>query len=129
MAINIVNNTPHSIHIIAPADCRFDPTIRKWVASPDVTPVITIPSSGPLNADITTIDIDPIDDNIPLFAKAIKGCDDVPNDGAIHVVSALFASAFIKKGGNPNRILLVADPVMSPDGKSFIGCRGLTKPF
>ena len=129
MAINIVNNTPHVINVIAPADCRFDPRIRKWVADPGTVPVISIPTSGVvLNADIISVDIDPVGD-IPMFAKGIRGCDDLPNDGCVHVVSALFASAFLKKGGDPSRILLVADPVMSPDGKSFIGCRGLTKPF
>jgi hypothetical protein len=126
--INIINNTPHAINVIDPDDCRFDTTIRKWVADPNVTPVVTIPSSGPLNADIITVDVDPVD-KIPMFAKAIRGCDPLPNDGAIHIVSALFASAFIKGGGNPNRILLEADPVMSPDGKTFLGYRGLTKPF
>lgn len=128
MASVIINNTPHDVNIIAPVDCRFDSSIRKWVADPGVIPVVSIPSAGVLNADIITVDTNPIG-NIPTFAKAIRGCDPLPNDGCIHIVSALFASAFLKGGGDPSRIMLVADPVMSPDGKSFIGCRGLTKPF
>lgn len=128
MATNIVNNTPHNINIIDPKDCHFDSTIRKWVADPDVIPVMTIPSSGPLNARISTIDTDPIG-NIPIFDKRIDGCDPLPDDDAVHVVSALYASAYLKGGGDPSRILLVADPVMSTDGKTFVGCRGLTKPF
>lgn len=124
----IINNTPHSVNIIDPKDTHFDATIRKWVANADTKPIITIPSSGVLNAKISTVDSDPID-GIPCFGKAINGCDPLPDDGNIHVVSALFASAAAKSGMDMDRIMLVADPVMTPDGKTFLGCRGLTKPF
>lgn len=124
----IINNTPHAINVIDPKDITFDPSIRKYVAATDVKPIVVIPSSGVLNARITTVDADPID-GIPCFDKRIDGCDSLPDDGAIHIVSALYASAAAKAGFDMSRIMLVADPVMSEDGKTFIGCRGLAKPF
>ena len=125
----IINNTPHSINIIDPKDTHFDSAIRKWVAATDdIKPILVIPSNGVLNAKISTISSDPVD-GIPCFDKAINGCDPLPDDNNIHVVSALFASAAAKSGMDMSRIMLVADPVMSADGKTFIGCRGLTKPF
>lgn len=126
--MSIINNTPHPINIINPKDIHFDATIRKYVAATDVKPIITIPSSGILNARISTVDTDPVD-SIPCFDKCIDGCDPLPDDGAIHIVSALYASAAAKAGFDMNRIMLVADPVMSEDGKTFIGCRGLAKAF
>lgn len=124
----MINNTPHEINIIDPKDIHFDPVIRKYVAPGGTTPIITIPSSGILNARISTVDSDPID-GIPVFDKKIEGCDPLPNDNEIHIVSALYASAAAKSDIDMNRIMLVADPVMSEDGKTFIGCRGLVKPF
>lgn len=124
----MINNTPHAINVIDPKDIKFDPSIRKYVAAADVKPIITIPSAGILNARISTVDAAAID-GIPVFDKKIDGCDPLPDDGEIHIVSALYASAAAKSGIDMNRIMLVADPVMSEDGKTFIGCRGLAKPF
>lgn len=124
----IINNTPHPIHVISADDIHFDASIRKYVAPTGTTPILTIPSSGILNARISTVDADPVD-GIPVFEKKIEGCDPLPDDGNIHVVSALYASAAAKAGMDMKRIMLVADPVMSEDGKTFIGCRGLAKPF
>jgi hypothetical protein len=127
----IINMTPHVINICDPNKIHFESSIRKWVADDPATAVIkSIPSAGVLNARISTVDGDSID-GIPTFEKAIDGCDPLPDDApdAIFIVSALFASAFIKRGGDPARIMLVADPVMTADGTSFVGCRGLAKPF
>ena len=126
----IINMTPHPVNIISPDDITFDPVIRKWVAPTGTTPVTTIPSSGVLNAKIDTIPGDPID-GVPTFVKSITGCDPLPDlgDGDFVIVSALFATAFRAMGGDCTRILLVADPVMTPDGKTFLGCRGLTPVF
>jgi hypothetical protein len=125
----IVNNTPHNVSIIGTNDTHFDPKIRKWVANIGVTPIATIPSSGVvLNAKIETKEGTPIN-GVPCFEKTIEGCDPLPNDNNLHIVSALYASAAVKAGYDVDRILLVADPVMSEDGKTFIGCRGLAKPF
>jgi hypothetical protein len=124
----IINNTPHPINVINPENIRFDATIRKYVAPAGTEPVITIPSSGILNAKINTANTEPIE-GIPCFDKEIINCDPLPDDGNIHIVSALYASAAAKAGMDMSRIMLVADPVMSEDGKTFIGCRGLTRPF
>ena len=124
----IINMTPHPVNIIT--NSTFDASIRKWVAPSDTAPTVTIPSTGVLNAKIATIDADPIGD-IPIFTKSITGCDPLPDlgDGDFVIVSALFATAFRAMGGDCSRILLVADPVMTPDGKTFLGCRGLTPVF
>lgn len=126
----IINMTPHSINVISPDDVTFDSSIRKWTAPADTTPVASIPSSGILNAKIDTVPGDPID-GIPTFVKNIVGCDPLPTLGPddFVIVSALFASAFRAMGGDCSRLLLVADPVMSSDGKTFVGCRGLAPIF
>ena len=124
----IINMTPHPVNIIATA--TFDTSIRKWVAPANTTPTTTIPSAGVLNAKIDTVAGDPID-GVPTFVKSITGCDPLPDlgDGDFVIVSALFATAFRAMGGDCSRILLVADPVMTLDGKTFLGCRGLTPVF
>lgn len=98
------------------------------MASSDVTPQVVLESAGMLNAKIETKDAPSLDD-IPMFDKEIVACDPIPSDGNFHVVSALYASAARKMGYDTSRLLLVADPVMSEDGKTFIGCRGLTGIF
>lgn len=124
----IINNTPHPVNVISTSDIHFDTNIRKYTAPVGTEPIITIPSSGILNARISTVEVDPVD-GIPCFDKSIDGCDPLPDDGNIHIVSALYASAAAKSGMDMSRVRLVADPVMSEDGKTFIGCRGLAKPF
>lgn len=126
----IINMTPHAVNIISPDDTTFDPTIRKWTAPAGTTPIATIPTSGVLNAKIDTVSGDPID-GVPTFTKKIVGCDPLPDigDDDIVIVSALFASAFRAMGGDITKIRLVADPVMTPDGKTFVGCRGIADPF
>lgn len=62
--------------------------------------------------------LDSVDDPLPELG---------PDDYV--VVSALYASAVRATGGDTSRLLLVADPVMTPDGKTFLGCRGLAPVF
>lgn len=124
----IINNTPHSINIVNPEDIHFDSTIRKYTAPAGTEPSMVIPSSGVLNAKINTTATTPVE-GIPCFDKEIVSCDPLPDDGNIHIVSALYASAAAKAGMDMSRIMLVSDPVMSEDGKTFIGCRGLARPF
>jgi hypothetical protein len=125
----IINNTPHSISIIDESNIVFDSSIRKWVVTSDeVTPTTVIESSGMLNARIETV-MDGEFEGVPIYKKEITGCDPLPDDGNYHVVSVLYASAARAAGYDMSSILLVADPVMSPDGKTFVGCRGLAKPF
>ena len=126
--MTVINNTPHSINIFNEEDILFDNSIRKWVASSDKLPHAVIESSGMLNARIETVSCGNID-GIPLFEKQITGCDPLPDDGKYHVVSALYAAAARAAGYDMSRILLVADPVMSADGKTILGCKGLAKPF
>lgn len=123
----IKNCTPHPVNIINNA--TFNPEIRKYTAE-GTTPDTTIPSEGMLNAKIDTIP-GPEIDGIPTFTKKIVGCDPLPELGPDDyvIVSALYASAVRATGGDTSKLLLVADPVMTPDGKTFLGCRGLAPIF
>lgn len=119
----VYNGTPHEINIVQGA--TFSPSIRKFVGGEVVR---TIPSDGALNAQIKTVEIP--GEELPTFSKEILGCDEYPEDYDIVIVSALYASAYRAKHGTaPKSMRLVADPVMTDDGKTFRGCRGLAYPF
>ena len=124
----IYNFTPHPVNIIEGA--TFSANIRKYTAPDGTTPTMTIPSSGVLNAKIDTIEDGNID-GAPIFRKTIVGCDELPElkDGDYVIVSALYASAYRATHEDRSKLLLVADPVMSEDGKTFLGCRGLAPLF
>lgn len=115
---------PHDISIIDGAE--FAPAIRKYVGGEVVK---TLASNGVLNAKIETTLVSQ-EDGLPTFEKKVTGCDPYPEDFDIVIVSALYASAYRKVHGDiPESMRLVADPVMSDDGKTFKGCRGLAMPF
>lgn len=119
----IYNFTPHSINIIDGAE--FDPSIRKWVGGEEVR---TIPSSGMLNAQLTSVEAGNIE-GIPLWQQEITGCDPLPGyirAGDVVIVSALYATAY-KANGGYFPLYGVKDPVMTFDGKTFRGCRGLQR--
>lgn len=124
----IYNFTPHDVNVIRNAE--YSPEIRKFTAPAGTEPSITIKSSGVLNARISTVTNGELED-VPLFSKEIQGCDELPelNDGDYVIVSALYASAYRATHEDCSKLLLVADPVMSEDGKTFLGCRGLAPIF
>jgi len=77
-----------------------------------------------LSAEIVTEEMFYID-AIPTYEKNIIGCDPLPEGYDFYIVSALYATAHGQtEAGN---IYVVADPVMSDDGATFRGCRGLAK--
>ena len=116
---------PHNINIVTGSE--FSPAIRKYIGG-EVT--MTLHSDGVLNAKIETELVEGDTKAIPEYAKRVRGCDPYPEGYDIVVVSALYASAFRQVHGYvPSSMRLVADPVMSDDGKTFRGCRGLTLPF
>ena len=119
--MRIYNGTPHAINVITGA--MFAPEIRKYIGG-DV--VATLLSDGTLNALIDTVELPSFGD-ILVFGKEIKGYDPLPDGYDIYIVSVLYATAH--KAANPKdeRIYTVADPVMSDDGKTFRGCRGIAK--
>ena len=142
----IFNGTPHAINIVEGA--TFNPANRKFCGGQVVR---VIPSNGMLNAKMETIELPSImmvddlfheglDDcgnavltknveEIPVFGKSFKGVDSLPEGFDIYIVSALFASAMQKEGADMSAIFTVADPVMSEDGQTFIGCRGICPAF
>lgn len=124
----IKNYTPHPVNIIEGA--IFSTSIRKYISPDGTEPSMIIPSAGILNAKIETVEDGNID-GAPIFKKTITGCDELPelNDGDYVIVSALYASAYRATHQDCSKLLLVADPVMSEDGKTFLGCRGLAPLF
>lgn len=119
----IFNGTPHAINVVKGAS--FNTSIRKYTGG---SVVLSIPSNGMLNAKISSTEESPVE-GIPVFGKAFTGVDPLPQGYDIYIVSALYASAAIKAGMDMSKIFTVADPVMSDDGNSFIGCRGICPAF
>jgi len=119
----IFNGTPHAINVVSGS--VFTPAIRKYVGG-DV--VLSIPSTGVLSAKISTIDLPSIAD-IPVFGKSFSGVDSLPDGFDVYIVSALYASAAKAAGVDCSKLYTVADPVYTPDGNSFIGCRGICPAF
>jgi hypothetical protein len=121
--LHIFNGTPHSINIVKGSE--FNDAIRKYTGG---NVVLRIESNGLLNAKIATVEVP--GESIPTFSKEIQGCDEYPDDYDIVIVSALYATAYRNMFGEiPYSMRIVADPVMTDDGKTFVGCRGLAYPF
>ena len=119
----IFNGTPHAINVVSGS--VFNPAIRKYTGG---SIVLSLPSNGMINAKITAVDLPAVDD-IPCFGKSITGVDDLPVGYDIYIVSALYSSAARAAGMDMSKIYTVADPVMSDDGNSFLGCRGICPAF
>lgn len=119
----IFNGTPHAINVVDGAS--FNPAIRKYTGG---TVVRTIPSNGMLNAKVSTVDM-PAVDGIPVFGKSFFGVDAIPSGYDIYIVSAMYASAARAAGVDCTKLFTVADPVMSDDGATFVGCRGICPAF
>lgn len=124
--MKILNFTPHNINFFSPDQVSYDQSIRKWVANDGASPFASIPSSGILNARITT-DPDGKLGDIPVFAKTVSGCDPLPDGDSSVIVSALYAVAAQKAGLDMSRIFTVADPVFSTDGRTVLGCLGICR--
>jgi len=127
--MKIFNATPHAITIITNAN--FDGSIRKWVCSGEPEIAAKVESTGMLSAKINSVDSEPME-NIPVFSKAVVGCDPLPEgmtDEDIIVVSALYATAYRRVYGDDSRLYTVADPVYTTDGKTILGSRGICPAF
>jgi hypothetical protein len=121
--MKIFNGTPHAINIVEGA--TFNPAIRKFSGGQVIK---VIPSNGMLNAKMSTIELPSIN-GIPCFGKSFEGVDALPEGFDIYIVSALFSSAMQKEGADMSKIFTIADPVMSEDGQTFVGCRGICPAF
>lgn len=119
----IFNGTPHAINVVSGSS--FDPKIRKYTGG---NVLFSIPSSGMLNAKITTVNSGDID-GIPVYSKQFTGVDPLPCGYDIYIVSALYSGAAQKQGVDLAKIYTVADPVYSADGATVIGCRGISPAF
>lgn len=119
----IFNGTPHAINIVEGS--IFNSSIRKYTGG---NVVLSLPSNGILNAKINAVDL-PAIDTIPVFGKSFVGVDSLPEGFDVYIVSALFASAYLKSGADMSKVFTVADPVYTNDGNSFLGCRGICPAF
>lgn len=124
----IYNGTPHPINIVT--NSVFKTEIRKYIVPEGTEPdiIASIPSDGILSAKIDTVEAEHIN-GIPVFAKAITGCDPLPEGYDIYIVSALYVSAAKASGIDTSRLYTVADPVYSADGKTILGSRGICPAF
>lgn len=128
--MKIVNCTPHEITIIG-GNIILDKPKRMYIAEKDFSVIAKIPPSGIiLNATIETKEKGNIE-GIPVFEKEIIACDEVPKEGDIFVVSALYAVARQKLGECTANLYLVADPVYTPSTQSMrpVGCKGICPAF
>lgn len=118
--VKLYNGTPHSINIIKGA--TLDSTDRKWKGGEIIQ---IFPPNGMLSAKINSIQTDMLNGLIPVFSKEIVDCQELLEGFDYYIVSVLYATAYKAKYGNTDKLLVVADPVMSEDGKTFVGCTGL----
>lgn len=120
--MSIYNGTPHSVDIVVGA--VYSPAIRKFVGGEVVR---SIPPDGALNVRLGTPETGVLDGDIPLFVRTILSCDLLPEGYDIIIVSAMYAQAYVDLHGVDDRLYTVSQPVMTRDGKTFRGCRGLVK--
>lgn len=126
----VINLTPHSITIIDGNCCRFDAGIRKWVCDNSPAIIAEIPSSGVVSARVETAEKPEFNlgDSIPIYAKRVVGCDPLPAEEGAFIVSALYACAYYATHSENEAIGIytIADPVYTPDGKTVVGCKGIS---
>lgn len=116
--MKIFNATPHDINIMTGAEYR--PEIRKYVGGNIVR---TIEKSGELlNVQFTVKEEEPLD-GIPIQRKVVYSIDHLPEGYEYIIVSAVYAAAYEEP--DRHRLLCVADPVYSEDGRTVLGCRAL----
>lgn len=116
--MRIYNGTPHPVNIIDGA--TLDSDDRKYKGGHLVN---SIPSTGMLSVTFAVTEGEPVE-GIPTFHKVVTGLDPLPEGYDLYIVSALYGLEAVKVHGQ-GRLYGVADPVMSEDGKTFVGCRGL----
>lgn len=124
----IYNGTPHPINIVANSVYHAD--IRKYIIPEGTEPkiVASVPSDGILSAQIETVESEPIN-GIPVYTKAITGCNPLPDGYDIYIVSQLYVSAVRAAGMDTSKLYTIADPVYSADGRTVLGSRGICPAF
>jgi len=86
--------------------------------------IASIPSNGMLSGKIETVPGEPID-GVPVYVKKVVGCDPLPDGDDMLIVSAIYAVAARQSGLPMDRLLVIADPVVTPDGNQILGCIGV----
>jgi hypothetical protein len=127
--VKVLVAVPHDVNIYE--RCYFDQSIHKYVKAEGQTPIVVLPRSGILlNAKTAVEELPNLFGIIPDCRKRIESCDDYPEGYDLVIVSALYASAYLKthEGKFPSSMRLVADPVVDKDG-NIVGCMRLTQPF
>lgn len=115
--MKIFNGTPHTLNIIEGS--TYDPTMRKYVGGKVVR---QIPSNRPMSLHVVSEQTGNID-GILVFTKKVLGMNWLPYGYDIYIVSLVFARAH---GQTPeNNIYVPTDIVVTPDGRTILGCRGI----
>lgn len=128
--MKIVNLTPHPVNIYRKENAEYNPSLRKAFIKPDSRPILTIPSSGIVNAHITYT-LDSTINGIPIYKSVVKGIDPLPPEAMeadIIIVSALYASTAKMVGADTTRLVTVSQPVYdNPENPRPVGCIGLNR--
>jgi hypothetical protein len=120
----IFNGTPHPITIIEAASTSYNEALRK-ATSEAPTVLREVPSTGVLSAHREEHPAGDID-GIPVSRATYRRVDPLPEGYDAYIVSALYASAAKELGYPTERLYTVSQPVYSPDGRTILGCLGLT---
>ena len=63
---------------------------------------------------------------IPTQRQKFVGVDPIPDDGNLHVVSAMYVAAVREAGGNTSRLLTIAGTVVDDQGR-VVGITGFNR--
>lgn len=123
--VRVYNGTAHDIHIVSGAE--LDSTDRKWKGGKVFK---TIPKSEQM-LNVIFAGATPVPTHIigvmPIFETKIKAIDPLPEGYDVYIVSAMYGTAYREKYPEEKRLYGAYAPVMSSDGKTFVGCLGLQR--
>jgi len=128
--MKIYNGTENDVNIIA--DAKFDPSISAYVGN-----VITrtLSRNGILNARVSGFGrselfeecfLDMSEELVPVFDRATFNYDPLPKGYDVYIVSVPYAMAYTAEESQNGKIFTLADPVISADGGSLLGHRGIS---
>lgn len=116
----IINNTPHDVNVVVGA--TFVPDVRKYMGGHVIA---TFTPEGMLQAHVD-VKADGAMGDVPMMRRVVTGIDPVPDDGAMHIVSAQYFSAAQAAGADTSRLLTVG-PVVVDDDRRIVGTVGFVR--
>ena len=124
--IKIINTVGgHDLTVYTGAE--YDASIRKYRGGEVLT---VVPYSGKmLSAKLADSDKEPIHIarvEIPTKMQVVVDADEIPDDGNLYVVSALYLTACRQLGRDTSRLLTIGGTVVDDTGR-VIGCAWLNR--